>query len=229
MTLLSIVQDACDDIGFPDPSTVVGNSKAGQYLRLANREIEALSKHPWEVLVKEHTFDLVAADQDYALPADYRFLVPSTQWNRDSQRRIVWITSEEWQFFKGWTTVNGLSLRARIRGGEFEFEQTIASGDAGITIAYEYVSKYPVETSGGTAKQKFTVDDDVSLIDEELVTLGLIWRIKKAKGLDWQPDFSEYKYQVDLAKARSGGSRKLMLGKSLHASLGVNTPEGNYP
>jgi hypothetical protein len=208
---------------------VVGNSKATQYKRLINREIESLSKHPWEVLVKEHTFPLVTSDQDYSLPADYRFLIPSTQWNRDNQRGLVWITSQEWQFFKGWTTVNGLNMRARIRGGEFEFEQTIESGDNGKTIAFEYVSKYPVETSGGTAKQKFTLDDDVSLIDEELVTLGLIWRIKKAKGLDWQPDMMEYSHQVKLAKARSGGSRNVRFGRVTMQHLGVNTPDGNYP
>jgi hypothetical protein len=230
MTLLSIVQDAVDDIGgFDVPATVVGNTDARQYLRLLNREGEALSRHPWEILIKEDTITLVTADQDYALASDYRYMIPHTQYNRDDQRPLIWINSREWQFFKGWTTVNGLNLRARIRNNELEFEQTITSGDNGKTIAYEYVSKNWTLTSGAAAQQKFAADDDTSVLDEELLTLGLIWRFKKAKGLEFQTDLMEYSNQVKLALARDGGSRDLELGRDARQHLGVNTPEGTYP
>lgn len=229
MTLLSIVQDACDDVGFPAPASVVNNSDADQYLRLLNREGEALSRHPWEALILEHTFDLVASTQEYVLPSDFRYILPMTQWNRDNKRRLIWINSEEWQFFKGWTTVNGLNLRARIRDEQFEIEQTVTSGDAGTTIAFEYVSKYWTENASSTAQQKFAADTDTSVLDEELLTLGLIWRFRKAKGLDFQADLAEYNYQVKLAKARDGGSRKLRMDGNIKHHLGVNTQEGDYP
>ena len=229
MSLLSIVQNACNEVGFPSPSAVVGNSDAAQYLALVNREGESLSRHPWQNLIKEHTFTLVTSDQDYALPTDYRYLIPSTQWNRSSKRRVIWITSEEWQFHKGWTSVNGLNLRARIRNNEFEFEQTIAAGDNGKTIAFEYVSKYWTETSGGTEQQKFAADTDVGRVDEELLTLGLIWRFKKAKGLPYADDFGEYSKQLRLLKSRDGGARKINFGRPPDAILGVNTQEGDYP
>lgn len=228
MTLLSIVQDACDDIGFPSPASVVGNSDADQYLRLLNREGEALSRWPWQALIKEDTITLSTADQDYALATDFRYILPETQWNRDDRRQLVWLNSEEWQFFKGWTTVNGLNLRARIRNNELEFEQTIASGDNGKTIAYEYVSKYWTEDSGSTAQQKFAADTDTSVLDEEILTLGLIWRFRKSKGLDFEADLIEYNRQVELAKAHDGAARMLRLGRAVRQHLGVNTPEGNY-
>lgn len=228
MTLLSIVKDAADEVGWDRPSTVIGNSDANQFLRLLNREGEALSKWPWEILVKEDTFTLVTADQDYALASDFRYIIPSTQWNRDNKRAIIWINSQEWQFFKGWTTVNGLNLRARIRGGEMEFEQTITSSDDGKTIAYEYISKNWTESTGGTAQQKFAADTDTSVLDEELLTLGLVWRFKKAKGMEWQDDFADYRNEVNKAKARDGGSRILRFGRGPVQHLGVNTPEGNF-
>lgn len=228
MTLLSIVQDACDDIGFPSPASVVGNSDADQYLRLLNREGEALSRWPWQALIKEDTITLSTADQDYALATDFRYILPETQWNRDDRRQLVWLNSEEWQFFKGWTTVNGLNLRARIRNNELEFEQTIASGDNGKTIAYEYVSKYWTEDSGSTAQQKFAADTDTSVLDEEILTLGLIWRFRKSKGLDFEADLIEYNRQVELAKAHDGAARMLRLGRAVRQHLGVNIPEGNY-
>jgi len=65
MTLLSIVQDACNDIGWTSPSSIVGNSEATQFLRLLNREGQALSKWQWQALVKEDTITLAATDQEW--------------------------------------------------------------------------------------------------------------------------------------------------------------------
>lgn len=229
MTLLSIVQDACADIGWPQPNKVIGNSEALQFQRLLNREGKSLSRWQWEALVKEESITLVAADQDYALADGFRYLIPHTSWNRDDQRPIIWITSREWQFFKGWTTINGLNLRARVRNGQIEFEQTIASGDVGKIIAYEYVSSHWVEDANSAGKIQFSADDDVSVLDEELLTLGLIWRFKKAKGLHFETDLVDYQSQVKIAKAQDGAKRDLRLGRGPMQHLGVNTPEGSFP
>jgi len=231
MTLLSIVQDAAEEIGFTKPSTVVGNTDqiATQMFRLLNREGEILSRHPWESLVKEHTFTLTTADQDYAPPAGFRYMIPDSIWNRDHKRPVRNpLTSQEWQFYKGWSTVTGLTLRARIRNGELEFDQTIAAADNGKTIAYEYVSSYWTKDSGSTAQGKFAADTDTGTLNEELLTQGLVWRFKKAKGLEWQSDYAEYANEVSRAKSRDGGSRTLNLNKTAGAYLGANTPEDGF-
>jgi len=228
MTLLSIVQDATDEIGFPQPATVVGNAEVNQMFRLLNREGESLSKWGWQALREEDTFTLVTSTQTYALATDFRYIVPDTMWNRDNKRKVVEpLTSSEWQFFQGWSTVNGLNLRGRIRNSLIEFEQTIVSGDNGKTIAYEYISTNWSLTSGSSAQQKFAADDDTSLLDDELLTLGLIWRFRKAKGLPFETDLAEYQKEVSQAKARDGGSRKLRLGGDSVNHLGVNIPEGD--
>lgn len=232
MSLLTIVQNAVDRIGFGStPSTVIGNTDktAKQMLALVNQEGIALSKFKWEALVKEYTFALADGDQDYATPAGFRYMIPDSTWNRDSKRPVrTPITSQEWQFYKGWSTVTGLTLRARIRNRELEFDQDITSADTGKIIAYEYVSSYWVEDVGSTAKGSFTVDTDTGILDEELLTLGLIWRFKKAKGLVWQEDFLDYKNEVSQARARDGSSRSLNLGSRLSAGLGSNIPEDGY-
>ncbi len=161
-------------------------------------------------------------------PGRCRYILPTTAWNRDDSRQLIWITSEEWQHFKGWTSINDLNLRVRIRNNQLEVEQTVESGDAGTTLAFEYISLNWTQDSGSTAQQKFAADDDTSVLDEELLTLGLIWRFRKAKGLDFQADYMEYVQQVNLAKARDGNARKLKLGSSIKQFLGVNTAEGNY-
>lgn len=231
MSLLTIVQDACAEIGFPVPVKVIGNTDqiAIQMLRLLNREGNSLSRSDWEALKKEHIFTLVSGTQTYSLPSDFRYIINGTSWCRDNKRQLIQpLTSKEWQFFKGWSTVNSLNLRARIRVGLFEFEQTIGASDDGKTIAFEYMSNSWAQSSAGAAQTEFLADTDNSLLDEELLTQGLVWRFRKAKGLQFEGDLIEYTRMVNEAKARDGGSRVMKLGGNSVTHLGVNTPEGNY-
>ena len=192
---------------------------------------EQLSKvKNWSELVSEHTFALSTSDQDYALPADFRWIVPNTTWDRSDDRIVINpISGEEWQFLKAWTTVAGLNRRARIRSGQLEFEQTITSSDNGKTIAFEYLSSYWAETSGGTAKATFTLDTDVCRLDEQLLTLGLVWRFRRAKGLSFEDERQEYDEQVMLTKAADGGARRLNMGRSrANVPENPNVPESGY-
>ena len=80
--------------------------------------------------------------------------------------------------------------------------------NAGDTYAFEYICNTPVvDANGTTFRTKFLADDDEALLDEEAVTLGIIWRFKKAKGLDYAEDFRTYQMQVHQLKARDGGQR----------------------
>lgn len=229
MSLLTICQDAATACGFPSPSSIVGSSDktAKQLLSLAIREGHYLStKKDWSRLVSEHTFTLATADQDYALPADFRWIIPNTTYNRDDNRIVLNpISSQDWQFLKAWTSISGLTRRARIRNNLIEFEETIAAADNGKTIAFEYLSSYWADTAaGGAKKSKFTLDTDVSLIDEELVTLGLIWRFRRAKGLDFEDERAEYLAQLNVIKAADGGARTLSMNSSTAKSLSLTNP-----
>jgi len=234
-TLLEICQDVAYEVGFPAPSSIVNNNDivAQQLYRLANREGEILSIYPWQTLVTEAEFTLATGDQDYDLTTiapGYRYIIPSTTWNRDNKRIVLNpVTSQEWQFLKGWTTISGLNLRARIRANALEFEQTITAADNGKTIAFEYISAKWAETSAGAPQHKFQADDDIARIDAEVITQGVVWRFKKAKGLEWQEDYAEYKNSVSKFKANNGGSRTLNMGKGqFGGELGVNLSDRGY-
>lgn len=223
MSLLTICQNAAREIGFPVPNSVVTNTadkSAQQFYRFANRTGESMSKEKrWSDLLEEHTFPLVTATQTYALPADFRYLIPETTWNRDDQRPVKNpLSSQEWAFYKGWQTLTGINLRARIKNSLFEFEQAIAATDNGKTIAFEYVSKYWATDSGGTAKANFSADSDLTLLDEEIITLGVIYRFKRSKGLDWVGDFQEYQSELSAVKGYDGGSKVISL----------SAPSGKY-
>ena len=82
---------------------------------------------------------------------------------------------------------------------------TPSSGD---TIAYEYVTKNWCQSSGETQSQ-WSADSDTALIDDELHTIGIIWRFKKSKGFDYSEDFRTYELQVAQAILRDGAKPRL--------------------
>ena len=235
MSLLSICQDVCYETGVIAPSTIVGNtdSTARQLFRLANRTGEELSQAspPWEFLISEHTITLVSGTQTYALPSDIRWQVPDTTWNRTDDRRVVNpLSAKEWATEKGYETVGGLELEARIKGNLFEIEQDVGSGEDGDIIAFEYISDKWAQTNVGVAQKKFQSDTDSCLLCEELITQGILWRFKKAKGLDdWVSDERSFELLKAKMLARTGGSRSISMGgKRLDLILGVNVPDRGF-
>lgn len=236
MTLLTIAQDAADYIGFTRPGSIIGatSDTARRLLSMCNREGEFLSQDepPWNELVIEGSITLVTADQDYALPTDYRHMIPDTTWNRESSRRVITpISPSQWQFYKAWDTVDGINFRARIRNSQLEFEQTITAADNGTVITFEYISKYWAISDGtGSADQtRFANDADTVVFDEELFTQGVIWRLEKSTGLDWKDSFTMYEKLKRKKLARSNSARTLdRTGNSFGRYLGVNVPDDDY-
>jgi hypothetical protein len=100
-------------------------------------------------------------------------------------------------------------------------------------IVIEYLSKYGVQQVGGTLTQTFTYDTDVPVVPEELVRMGLKWRIKHAKGLDYSEDYNAYdddKKQY-FAEALALGSLPVAYRSYADApELGNGyLPDGNWP
>jgi hypothetical protein len=77
---------------------------------------------------------------------------------------------------------------------------------AGDTIAFEWVSKnWVTVAAGGTST--WTADADTGLLDEEIMTQGVIWRWKAAKGLEYAEDYNKYERLVADQMGRDGGKR----------------------
>jgi len=231
--ILDICQNAARACGFGSPAQIVGSTDktAMQLLSLANREGEFLStQKDWSELKSEHTFQLATADQEYTLPDDFRWIIPGTTYDRDNDRIVLNpVSSQEWQYLKAWTSIGGLTRRARIRANQLEFEQTITASDNGKTIAFEYLSSYWAQTSSGTAKRRFTLDTDIFRLDDELMTLGIIWRFRRAKGLGFEDERAEYLSQLNIHKSADGGSRTLdMSSSTLRGINNPNIPDTGY-
>jgi hypothetical protein len=213
MTLLATINRAQDKLSLPRSTVVVSSTDQNvrTLLAVANEEGKDLMKrYPWQALTKEHTFTATAAAvQTDGIPADIgspmRF-VTGTFFNRTNHRRVTGpLTAEEWQAQLA-LTANLLTDSFRVRGGSMLITPTPAGTE---TYAYEYVSAYWVDTDddGDGDANAWDADDDVGMLSEDIMLLGIVWRWRKAKGLDYAEDFNTYEMAVTDAIIRDGSKR----------------------
>jgi hypothetical protein len=205
MSLLTIVQGAVNRLGLPGLSAVATSPDltAIEMLALAQAEGRELARRAaWKALTAEHTFTTAAsAAQAGALADDLDWIVPDTMFNRTANRRINGpLSPAEWQTAQA-SLVTLVTPAFRIRGLSLLIAPAPSAGD---TVAYEYVSRNWCRSAAGAPQAAWAADTDTAVIDEELHTLGLIWRFRRAKGLDYADELRIYDTQVRQAILREG-------------------------
>lgn len=231
MTLLSIVQNACDELGIVRPTSVASSTdqQVRQVFALLNREGKTLStRHTWERLKKEATHTTLAAELQGAMTTitgtDFQYMLNGTMWNRTQNRPVAGpLSATDWQLLKS-SSVSGPWESFYIRGGNLYFIPAPAAGE---TIAFEWVSKNWCESSGGTGKTAFTADDDIGLLPEDLLGMGVVWRWLKAKGFDYSEEFRSYEMELMNYIGRDGG-REILRTDGQTRRAGIVVPEGSW-
>lgn len=225
MTILSICNDAVDRIAISLSGTTVFSNTADtarQMRALANQEgKELMRRGSWQALTKETTFlSLAQETQTGAIPSDFDHMLNETFYNRTRKRQVIGpLSPTDWQAQKS-IIATVLYDSYRIRGNDVMMIPVPPAGD---TYAFEYISKNFVLDNTSTPKAAFTADTDTSILDEELITLGVIWRFLKAKGFDYSEAFRTYELQVSQALARDGSKRTINFAQQ------VNYGRPRYP
>ena len=233
MTLLTIVQETADLLSIPRPATVVDSTdtQVRQLFALANEEGRASARsYDWQELTEEYTFSTTAAaGQTAAIPDDFDRFYANSTYNRTTIRPVLGpITPQQWQAIQAYPQINSVYVSFRVRGNIYLATPTPAAGN---TIAYEYVSANWCLAANQTAKPAFTADTDTTVLPEWLFTLGLRWRFRKSKNLDYAEDFRTYQSELQQLQARDGGNGTIdITGRNLYNPLGLpNIPVGNFP
>ena len=95
------------------------------------------------------------------------------------------------------------------------------------------MSKDFCQNAAGTVSyREWNADTDVSILDSRLMSLGIVWRWKQLKGLDFQADFVKYRTAVDQAKARDGTKPVLSLSPWMQGDFLLTTnniQNGSFP
>ncbi len=233
MTALTIITKATARLGITTPTAVFSSTddQIIQLRTLMNEEGEELGKaYPWTVLLTEKTFTTTAAAiQTSAVPTDFGWYMNDTLWNRTLSIRYGGpASSEEWQRYQASVTPIALPNGVfRFQGGNLLIYPPPTASQ---TAAYEYVSKYWAATAAGNAGTlaAMTADTDVSLLDENVISLGVRWRFLAAKGMDYAETFRSYELQKAQAIARDGGRRKHSLSGGSRPQYNGNIPDGSW-
>jgi len=234
MSMLSTVQRFCRMTNLTVPKTVFGTTdpQIRQALAILEKEGNDLSgRGLWEALTCQATHTTLAAEDQGAMtaiaPNGYRFILNETFWDR-TLRLPVWgpVSDSDWQVLKS-MVVTGPRTQFRIRGGRLLANPVPTAGN---TWAFEYMSwNWITDTTGATYSQYFAADTDLILLPEEIVLLGMTWRWKAEKGIEYAEDFRTYETQVRDALGRDGGKRTLNMGDDCRrANPMIFIPAGNF-
>ena len=210
-TLLEICQQAAQEAALYVPSSIVGNpdDTAVRLLAVAQAEGKTLARrYNWTVLQVEHTFTTVNGTASYDLPSDFRQIIDETVWNRSQFWDVRGgLTPQEWQewkssFLGGSTYRNRYRLKPLLGTDKFYIDPT---PDAAEDYVFEYISNNWCQSSGGTGQAAWAADTDTPRIDAYLLERGVIWRMLRALGMDYQSERQDYENEVVKAYARDGG------------------------
>ena len=232
MTLLTICQDAANEIGVPSPSTVVGSTDTTniQLLAAANREGKNLvAGYDWQTLIKEEAHTTLAAESQgdmSTIASDFLRFSNDTMWNRTTDRKYYGpLNNAQWQRLKA-SVSSGITNYFRIRGNALLFHPAPPAGES---VFFEYIGKNWVITSGSSANAtSFAADANTTVLDEDLITLGVIWRFLKQKGLPYDNQFQEYRLKLSEKQSKDGAKQIIRMAGPNRLYLPVNEPEGNF-
>lgn len=231
LSVLQIIQTACKRIGILAPTVALGSSDQQiiQLVALCEEEGQSLAdRHQWEALQVEALFTTVASQAQTSLATiapSFNYIVNDTIWNRTLRRPVYGPTSQQdWQQKKA-IQLNGPFNSFRIIADVINFYPTPAAGQV---CAFEYISRNWINT-GTTSSSVFLTDADTPKINDQLIVLGLIWRWKAAKGMDYAEDFAKYETRVMDAMGRDAGKATLnMNGATYDIQPVVLVPRGSW-
>lgn len=184
MTLLTIVQDAADELNYVRPTTVASNAAPDvqKMYRFANRVGgDLVTRGIWQVLRTEATFTAsVGSEQPGVIPADFGRFVAESFWDRTNVRLVSGpITALDWQTFVA-NGNNGGRSRFTRRGDALLVWPPLVGNEY---MAFEYYGRNFCQSAGGTPQARWTLDTDTGRIPEELFTLGIVALVAETEGL----------------------------------------------
>ena len=170
---------------------------------------DIMKSHDWRALTKVATVAGSGAES-YPLPTDFDRMVLGA----DIDDAASWFwgyqpfdSVNEWMRFRA----GGYSIVSPggwiILGGELQF----FPGALG-TAQYPYISAHYALDADSSKKRAFTADTDIFLMEDRLLTLGLVWRWQEQKGMEYAESLQTYETALAQAQSRDKGARLLRVG-----------------
>jgi hypothetical protein len=213
MSILSIVQDAAVNCGFQSiPATAVSNANQDVqqlviFAKNAGREL--MERANWVNLDTAGTVTGDGVSTLFQLPIDWDRFSPGDKSPRGA------LVSNKFPLLPLYGPINTEDLNLlkalpastvrpvwRIIGGALEIWPALSAGEI---VTFNYFSQYWIMNAGRTvSRPAWQADDDFSLINEDTIMKGTVWRWKASKGLQYAEEFRAY----EMSFARNAGQQQ---------------------
>lgn len=218
MSLLTMIQDAVLLLGIADtkPSTAISTTDTTytQLVALLQEEGDELARtQNWRFLKTAGTITGDGATTLWSLPSDFERLIPDDAFWSTRYPAVPLggpVTDAEMLALKA-LPVTPVRPLWRFFGTQLEIWPALAAAEV---VNYTYFSNAWIVSSAVNVT-RWVTDADTARLPENILTLGLKWRWRKAKGFDFSMDFAAYKAERDRQAGQSGGARTISLATSL--------------
>lgn len=157
-----------------------------QYLlNSAGQELVIASE--WQKLTRRHTIVTAALDTgDYPLPDDFSRMIDQTGWSPTNRLPLGGpLTPQDWAYITN-ANLAQQTIYISFRQDQGLIRVLPQPPTPGVTINFEYISRWWVSNPGGTTPEKESCSDqnDVVLYEPILIKKFLKLRFLQAKGFD---------------------------------------------
>lgn len=215
MTVLSACQSAMVRLVGRKPTTIFG-SQDQMEVEIADLAtdvaVDIMKAHDWRALTTLHTLTGDGVETEFELPSDFDRIVLAQRVT--DTNNWLWGYSAV-QSLDEWMTITNSGFAAITPGwwiilaGKMQFSPAPTSG-APARLAY--ISNNIGRSATDAAISAFSKDDDSFVLEDRLLTLGLIWRWKAQKGLEYAEDMASYEAALSQNAARDKGSQAIRKG-----------------
>ena len=204
MNILRIVNSyVCPYASIPRLTSLIGNNEQialdlKSMVRMAGEDIARRGE--WQQMFK--SLEIAAGTTNVALPDDFHRIIQGNaiEANTTPYTPIPYIRSSD--VWSGLTNNASSQPYFTIRNGNIRFLPATP-----FTSLLRYISTNWVLDTGGNEQEDFTSDDDEPMFSSQLLGLGTLYRLRRAKGLQYQDvaDEFEAKFELELRADRGIG------------------------
>lgn len=229
MTVLSACQQAAVKLNQTVPTSIFSStdSLAAELALAANEAAEAiLGGYDWQKLRTLATFTGDGATEAFSMPADYKRMLKKAKVHSTTWQNALFVAAtdeDDWLYTKD-IGITGTPGKYIILGGQFQIFPAMPVGE---TARFYYISNLTISASGSTTltKTAFTADSDGFFIDEKLLRLGIVWRWRANKRMEYAEDLSNFEIAMAEEYGSDKGSKILHVGRvRVPASVDIAYP-----
>jgi len=180
---------------------------------------ELVESHEWDYMRREHSITTAAIDDgDYALPADFGYMINQTGWDRTNRLPVTGpLSPQQWQYLKGRNLATStIYVSFRIHENKFNVFPDDPVPD-GLNIRFEYMSRdWVIPISAPTTfEDTVQANGDIVLFKPVMIVQYLKYKFLDAKGFDSHSALQAFTASYMKESGRNKGAPILSAGMGI--------------